>query len=54
MKIFTEGLDWSASDDNPSPEPAKTASVPTADDIEAEATRAVQNALKNLPKGLRF
>jgi hypothetical protein len=53
-KIFTEGLDWtSAGDEEPSAS-KKPTSVPTADELEGKANKAIQDALKNLPKGLRF
>ncbi len=50
VRIFTEGLDWSASADSTRPAPAKAAGIPSADDIGAEAARAIQDALKNLPR----
>jgi hypothetical protein len=50
VKIFTEGLDWSATTDSPPPAAAKPAGIPSADDIGAEAAKAIQDALKNLPK----
>lgn len=54
VKIFTEGLDWNAAgDDAPSPS-RKPATAPTSDEIEGKANKALQDALKNLPKGLRF
>lgn len=54
VKIFTEGLDWSAAGDAPPPATKKPATVPTADELEGHANKALQDALKNLPKGLRF
>lgn len=47
VKVFTKGLDWS---EVPASAPAKPAKVPSADDIEAEANRQLQDALKNVPK----
>jgi hypothetical protein len=51
VKVFTEGLDWSGGDDGAKP-PAK--GKPTADDdnidIEKEATKLLNDALKNLPR----
>jgi len=49
VKIFTEGLDWSGGDD------AKASGIPkdpedAADDIEAEARKQINDALKLIPK----
>jgi hypothetical protein len=50
VKIFTEGLDWSGgAEANPS---KKATDAPDIEDIEAEANKALKEALKNLPKGL--
>ena len=57
VKIFTEGLDWTAAADSPPSAPSKSskpATVPTSDELEGEANKAIKDALKNLPKGLRF
>ena len=53
-KIFTEGLDWSAAGDAAPSKSSKPASVPTVEELEGQANKAIQDALKNLPKGLRF
>lgn len=52
VKIFTEGLDWSGGDDATPSSPRKAAAGDDADDIEAEAQKAIRDALKKLPKGL--
>jgi len=53
VKIFTEGLDWTGSDEGTaSAAPKKAATAPTIEDAEAEANKALKEALKNLPKGL--
>lgn len=54
VKIFTEGLDWNAAGDDAPSTSSKPAAAPTADDIEGKANKAIEDALKNLPKGLRF
>lgn len=54
VKIFTEGLDWSAAGDAAPSKSSKPASVPTVEELEGQANKAIQDALKNLPKGLRF
>lgn len=53
-KIFTEGLDWTAAGDAAPTNSSKPASVPTVEELEGQANKAIQDALKNLPKGLRF
>ncbi len=50
VKIFTEGLDYSGSD-AAMPPASKKAPDASAADIEAQAQKALQDALKNLPKG---
>lgn len=50
VKIFTDGLDWSAAADSAPSAPAKTADLPSAEALGAEATKALQDALKLLPK----
>lgn len=50
VKIFTEGLDWSGAGDTTPPRNATVA--PNARDLEAEAQKLLNEALKNLPKGL--
>lgn len=52
VKIFTEGLDWTGSEVPASTAPKKEANEPSIDDIEAEAQKALKDALKGLPKGL--
>ena len=52
VKIFTEGLDWSGGDEAKPSATKKTADDGAGDDIEAEAQKALKDALKNLPKGL--
>jgi hypothetical protein len=52
VKIFAEGLDWSSADDAGSSAPKKAKDTATGDAIEAEAQKRIQDALKNLPKGL--
>lgn len=54
VKIFTEGLDWNAAGDDAPSTSSKPAAAPTTDEIEGKANKAIQDALKNLPKGLRF
>lgn len=51
VKIFTEGLDWSGASDATPPAPKKAADAPSVEDIEAEAQKAIKDALKGLPKG---
>ena len=47
VRIFTEGLDWSGGEDA-APSASKKATDGTAtDDIEAQARKAIQDALKN-------
>ncbi len=49
VKIFAEGLDWTGGD-KVAPAPPKKAAKDAADDIEAEAQKQLDDALKNLPK----
>jgi hypothetical protein len=51
VKIFTEGLEWNGSGDA-TPAPNKTEDDVSVDDIEAEAKKLLNDALKSLPKGL--
>jgi hypothetical protein len=53
VKIFTEGLDWSGGGDAKPSASKKATDGDDADDIEAEAQKALKDALKNLPKGLK-
>jgi hypothetical protein len=46
VKIFTKGLDWSAPPASSAPKPAKKAET---NDIEAEANRMINDALKQIP-----
>ncbi|HRH98619.1 MAG TPA: hypothetical protein PLB55_21935 [Prosthecobacter sp.] len=48
VKMFTEGLDWSAGGDAP-PSASKKA-ADEGDDIEAQVQKALKDALKDLPK----
>jgi hypothetical protein len=50
VKIFTEGLDWSGGDDATPPTAKKPADGTSADDFEAQARKAIQDALKGVPK----
>jgi len=50
VKVFTEGLDWSKT---PAAGAAKPAKADAADDIEAEANRLINDALKQIPGGLK-
>jgi hypothetical protein len=52
VKIFTEGLDWDGASDGtpPAVEKAKPANAPSVDEIEAQAQKLINDALKNLPK----
>lgn len=52
VKIFTEGLDWSGATGGTSPASKKAAGAPSVEDIEAEAQKLINDALKNVPKGL--
>lgn len=56
VKIFTEGLQWDESGSGDVTPPASTrkpnGNEPSADEIEAEAKKLLNDALKNLPKGL--
>jgi hypothetical protein len=47
VKVFTEGLDWSTP---PASAAAKPAQTGDAKDIEAEAKRALEDALKQIPR----
>lgn len=49
VKVFTEGLDWSST---PASSAAKPAKAGDADDIEAEANKLINDALKKIPGGL--
>ena len=52
VKIFTEGLDWTGGDDA-APSAPRNAAKDTenaADEIEADAQKLIDDALKNLPK----
>jgi hypothetical protein len=51
VKIFAEGLDWSGGADTAPPASKKTTSEPSVEDMEKEAQKAINEALKNLPKG---
>jgi hypothetical protein len=51
VKIFTEGLDWSGGTEATSPGGRKPTGAPAADDVEAQAQKLLNDALKNLPKG---
>ncbi len=51
VKMFTEGLDWSGAADTPPAASKKGADIPTAEGIEAEVQKRLNDALKNLPKG---
>jgi hypothetical protein len=51
VKIFTEGLDWSGVDSTPATT-SKPAPAPRIEDVEAQARKALEDALKGLPKGL--
>ncbi len=53
VKIFTQGLDWTGSDEG-QPPAAKKPPVedPDADDVEKEADKLLKDALKNLPKDM--
>ncbi len=50
VKMFTEGLDWSGGDDAPPSAIQKSTGDSTADDIEAQVRKRINDALKNLPK----
>jgi len=50
VKIFTEGLDWSGGDDATSATSKKPADGTSAEDFEAQARKAIQDALKGVPK----
>jgi hypothetical protein len=50
VKIFTEGLDWSGGDDATPATAKKPADGTSADDFEAQARKAIQDALKGVPK----
>ena len=52
VKIFTEGLEWDGGDDATPSGSNKTNDDPSVDDVEAEARKLLNDALKNLPKGL--
>jgi hypothetical protein len=52
-KIFTEGLDWTAGGDDAPSASKQPTSVPSPAELEGKAKDAIQNAFKNLPKGLR-
>lgn len=49
VKVFTEGLDWSSAPASSAAKPAKAGDV---DDIEAEANKLINDALKKIPGGL--
>lgn len=49
VKIFTEGLDWSAAEKS-SKKPAKEEGDKTVEEIEKEAQKQIDEALKGLPK----
>ncbi len=49
VRIFTEGLDWSGGDDA-APSAPKKATDAAGDDAEAQARKAIQDALKGVPK----
>ena len=49
VKVFTEGLDWSSTSASGAAKPAKAGDV---DDIEAEANKLINDALKKIPGGL--
>ena len=53
MKIFTQGFDWSDSDEA-KPPGAKTAADDDndTDALEQQAENLLKDAVKNLPKGL--
>ena len=50
VKIFTEGLDWNGVGDAPSSAARKAADAPSVDEVEAQAQKLLNDALKNLPK----
>lgn len=50
VKIFTEGLDWSGGSDSAAPVSKKAAGGVNVEDIEAQAQKLLNDALKNLPK----
>lgn len=50
VKIFTEGLDWSGGSDTAAPASKKAAGSVNVEDIEAQAQKLLNDALKNLPK----
>ena len=50
VRIFTEGLDWSGGDDAAPPASKKPTDGAAGDDIEAQARKAIQDALKGVPK----
>lgn len=52
VKIFTEGLDWTDVSDAAPSASKKSSTTPTIEDIEAEADKALKDALNGLPKGL--
>lgn len=54
VKIFTEGLQWDGADDTTSSASNKSndEAAPSADEVEAEAKKLLNDALKNVPKGL--
>ncbi|MEQ1860367.1 MAG: hypothetical protein ABMA13_10555 [Chthoniobacteraceae bacterium] len=49
VKVFTDGLDWSGASDTTPPPPRKSPEA-TANEIEAQAQKLIQDALKRLPK----
>lgn len=50
VKVFTQGLDWS---NPPTSSPAKPAKGVDVDDVEAEVNKALKDALKLIPGGLK-
>lgn len=50
VRIFTEGLDWSGGDDAAPSASTKAKDGTDTDDIEAQARKAIQDALKGVPK----
>lgn len=53
VKIFTEGLDWNAGTGDATPSASnKTNDAASVEDVEAEAKKLLNDALKSLPQGL--
>ena len=50
VKIFTDGLDWSGGGDEPPAASKKATDAPSADGIESQVQKQIQDALNLLPK----